>query len=261
MNHIAPTDLSHNQGPATEAEALRLRLQEDHADLIARVQALSEAASRVPATIDSDELCGKASDFIKQMRAAAKAADNARVKEKAPYLEAGKVVDAFFKQLAEKVDLAAKPIVARAEDYMKAKAAEERRRREEEARRVEEERRLAEERARTAAETMQTDQDLDVAVEAETVAAQLVAEEEARRKDAEAKVTDLARTRGDYGGVATLATRWTFKDLNRHAIDLEALRQYLPQDAIEKAVRAAIRAGVRDLRGVTIFQDETAVIR
>ena len=70
----------------------------------------------------------------------------------------------------------------------------------------------------------------------------------------------MARTRGDVGALATLQTFWDFDPLtlNRAELDLEALRQHLPADAIDKAIRSFIRAGGRDLRGVHIFENQKA---
>lgn len=75
-----------------------------------------------------------------------------------------------------------------------------------------------------------------------------------------AKPGRFARTRGDYGSKATLREFWDFADLDRSALDLEALRQHLPADALEKAVRSFIRAQGRELRGVRIFKTDRPVV-
>jgi len=46
---------------------------------------------------------------------------------------------------------------------------------------------------------------------------------------------------------------WTFKDLDRDKLDLEKLRQHIPADALDKAVRSFVKAGGRELAGCTIF--------
>lgn len=74
------------------------------------------------------------------------------------------------------------------------------------------------------------------------------------------KAGKFARTRGDYGSRATLREFWDFADLERDDLDLEALRQHMPADALAKAVRSFIRAGGRDLRGVRIFKSDRPVI-
>jgi hypothetical protein len=66
---------------------------------------------------------------------------------------------------------------------------------------------------------------------------------------------DLSRTRGDYGSVSTLVTHWTFANLDRSKLALEPLRQHIPTDALEQAVRSFIKAGGHELDGVDIIED------
>ena len=49
--------------------------------------------------------------------------------------------------------------------------------------------------------------------------------------------------------------------MNRAEIDLESLRTHLSQDAIEKAIRSFIKSGGRELKGVTIFENQKTVVR
>jgi hypothetical protein len=78
---------------------------------------------------------------------------------------------------------------------------------------------------------------------------------------AEQKQADLSRTRGDLGSVGSLRTDWVHDSFDRGIIDLEALRQHLPADAIDQAIRSFIKAGGRQLRGTSIFEQTTAVVR
>ena len=62
--------------------------------------------------------------------------------------------------------------------------------------------------------------------------------------------------------MTTLKRFWNWRDLDRNTIDLEALRQHLPSEAIEQAVRSWIKANKEDLekgaiklRGVELFED------
>ena len=71
-----------------------------------------------------------------------------------------------------------------------------------------------------------------------------------------AKPADYGRVRGEYGGLGTLTRKWTFANLDRATIDLRALRPFIPMDGLERAVRAFIDAGGRELRGVDIFEDD-----
>lgn len=75
------------------------------------------------------------------------------------------------------------------------------------------------------------------------------------------KPSGLARTRGDYGSVSTLQTRWVGELRSRRDLDLEALRAFIPEDALAQAIGAFVRAGGRDLRGAAIFEETIAQTR
>lgn len=255
----AAVALHHNQPPA-DANPLRERLEADHAALVKRAIELSEAVDRAPETVDEDN-AGRVADFIKQITGHMKALDGARVAEKEPYLAGGRTVDGFFKTWTDTLERGKKIVEGRLNVFLRAKAAEERRIREEAERIAREEAaRIAREAAEAAAKA-QSDADLDRAIAAEDAARKAAADAAKAAQAADAKPADMARTRGDYGAVGTLRREVTFDGLDRAALDLEALRPYLPQDAIEKAIRAFIRAGGRQLRGVRIYETETAVVR
>ncbi len=145
--------------------------------------------------------------------------------------------------------------------YQRAKAERERQRLEEERRLAEAEAARQAEAAAAAARTMKTEQDLQAAVSAETLAQRAGADAVSAQKAAGAKAADMSRTRGDLGAVGSLRTFWDFKELDRATVDLEALRPYLPQDALEQAVRGYTRANFRpghpgiQIRGVVIFEN------
>lgn len=102
---------------------------------------------------------------------------------------------------------------------------------------------------------------MDEAIAAEERRKKAQADAEKAKKEAEAKAAELSRQRGDMGSVSSLRTFWDFADLDRNALDLEALRQHLPADALEKALRSFIKAGGRELRGARIFQNTQAAVR
>lgn len=252
------TGIGHNQ-PPSDGEAFRIELETRHNDLLDRRTALVEAADRVPETIEDEETAGKAADFIKQLTAHEKAADRARVDEKAPYLERGKWVDAFFKTVAvAEIAGIKKRVTGLLTTYQQKVAAEERRRREEEERRQREEaeraRREAEERAAAA----QTDEELESAVEAEQEAE--AAQERADRAEraTQAGTADLSRQHSASGTVASLRSEWKCTGWRRPDINLEALRPYFADGDIEKAIRGFIRAGGRELNGATIEEIATS---
>ena len=79
---------------------------------------------------------------------------------------------------------------------------------------------------------------------------------------AAATAADRSRARGDHGGVSSLTTFWDFTITDLDALPLDAvLRPHIPRDAIDKAVRAYVKAGGRELDGARIFENTKSVVR
>lgn len=105
-----------------------------------------------------------------------------------------------------------------------------------------------------AAAAEQTAQALDTAAATEASANKLA-------KAAAAPVAELSRTRGNFGQ-SGLRRTWTHGDkFDRDLLDLETLRAHLPEDGINQAIRSFIKAGGRNLKGASIYEDTTAVVR
>ena len=96
--------IGHNKPPA-DAEQIRDRLAEAHADMVKRQAELLDAFLRTPDTVD-DSNAGRVTDFVKQIAAATKNIKAARVAEKEPFLHGGRAVDTFFAWLASPLDKA-----------------------------------------------------------------------------------------------------------------------------------------------------------
>lgn len=149
-------------------------------------------------------------------------------------------------------------------------AAAEARQRAEEARKAE---RIARDAAHQAAADRREQERLALAAQkaeraesgAQIAAQQFAARAEKNIIKAEAtlakKPAELARVRGEAGSVSTLRTYWTFDQLERADLDLEALRQHLPADALATAVRGFIAAGGRSLAGVRIYETTETLTR
>lgn len=241
--------------PPIDANPIRDRLIETYPDLLQRAEDLIAAAGRVP-VIDDDEIAGRVGDFSKQVQAHVKLIETTRVNEKEPYLAGSRAIDGYFTPVKDRLEKALAPVRQNMTSYLRMKESAERQKREAEARAKREEAdRLAKEAMEREAETRRSTELMQQAAEAETVAATIEQRVEA------ATPADLARTRGDHGSVSTLQRFWTFRDLDRAELDLNALRHHLPADALEKAVRSFIKAGGRELRGVEIYQKEEASFR
>lgn len=277
MSDTATATIGDNRPPAEE-DPLRARLHEQQADLMRRRDELLAASTRVPDAIETEEEAQRAADFVKQITAAIKAAEGRRVAEKEPFLVSSRTVDGFFKGITEPLDRVKPGILQKLTAFQRRKEQEERRRREEEERRAREEQRRREAEAAEAqrkldeaaeaerlaaapAEAEDTSRALDRAITTDALARQAEGDVHRAAKEADAKPAELSRTRGGYGGVASLRTFMDFKDFNRATLDIEALREHIPLAALEQAVRAYIKAGGRELRGVTIFENtQTRVV-
>lgn len=234
--------LTHNQ-PPEDHDPLAERLTETYRQLHERTEQLLEAEARLPDSL-TEETVGRVSDFAGQIKACIKAADTAHKAEKEPFLTAGRTVDAWLGTIKRPLLDLCQRVEARVTAYLRAKEVEERKRREEEARRLAEE-------AKALAAAGDKEQAKEVRAEAR----------ELRDEAKHGKAADLVRLHTGLGGVATLKTAWSFEITDRNKLDLEALRPYLPLDAIEKAIRGFIRAGGRELAGAKIFQERKASIR
>lgn len=241
-------------------EALREKLQDENRDLIKRRDDLLAAAQRIPA-IDSDDIAGRVADYIKQLTALHKAAETKRTGAKEPYLEGGRNIDGFFKQITDPVEKTKGTVQKQLTIYLREKEEAERRARMEQERQAreaaEKARKEAEEKARALANEKHLADAIDAEKAAEVAAADLVKAQQA----ADVKAAELSRTRGEYGSVTSLRTEWVFDSIDRATLDLEALRAYIPSDGLEKAVHAFIRAGGRELRGVNIYETTFATVR
>lgn len=288
-----PAPRDHNLPPAgltVAGDDLCDAIKQKHGAILKRAADLIAAESRLPAEINSDDEDQKATAYVKQIQACFKELDAARVGEKAPYDLAASQIHSTFRTEMDKLQRPStsspfslkERVEAKQTAYKRRVMEAERAKREEEARKLREEedrrRREAQEAERVAreAEAAAARKRSEAAkLEAERVAAEARAKAEETRKaelaaaqtrakaeeSAAAPTATMTRARGEHGGISSLAQFWTFRDLDRGKLDLEKLRDHLPVNALEQAVRSYIRAGGRSLAGVTIFEDNTTKTR
>jgi len=258
MSEIAA--IGHNI-PPDPIEALRTDLEEANHDLLTRKAELEASCERMPESIGDDETAGKFADQIKLLNTAKKTAEARRKDTKEPHLAASRAVDAFFKAITEPLEKLAAQANAPLTAFEQHKADEERRRREEAERLAREEAERQVREAAVASESIETEADLDAAIRVEEGADQAVAAARDARQDAEASNAELSRDRGNYGAVASLRTTWAGEITALPALDLETLRPHISRDALDKALRAFIKAGGRKLTGAHIFEETKTVVR
>jgi hypothetical protein len=179
-------------------------------------------------------------------------------------------VDGFFTPVLTALEKLQKALTADVKAYLDHVADMERRAREKAAAeaRAEEERlrREAAEAARKAAEADRRDRAAALAAQAAAdQAARDAAQAQARTAEAEvharATPANLARTRSDVGTLSTLQSVWTHEVEDYDVIPLDQLRAYIPRETIDRAIRQAVKMGVRKLPGVRIFETSKAMIR
>lgn len=229
-------------------EAERARLAREEADRAQR-EAAAAAAAKAAAEARRLEAEAAARRAEEKRRAAIAAAEEARRRRE---IEEQQARDAARRKAAD--EAAALEARRRADEAKAAEAAAR-----QAAQKAAADRRTAERLAQAAAKTERAEARI---TNAAADAAQR-AEKTANRSEAIAnqKPAELSRVRGEAGSVSTLRTYWTFRDLDRAALDLEALRQHLPADALATAVRAFINAGGRELRGATIYETQETLTR
>lgn len=249
---------------AEQNETLPAYLAEDNVDITARVTELTEAFARAPETVTTDDVAGKVSDFIAQIAKCAKSAEAKRVDLKAGPLTAGRLIDGYFqKQILEKLDNLKKPLVSRLTVFERAKAEEERKRREAaeaEARRVAQEA----ERARLAAEAAIRDAaTLEAAVAAEEAAAQAKADADKAAQEAAVKASALHTTRGEFGSSSSLRTVWVARIEDAATLDLNAIRDFIATDAVQRALNSYVKIhkNNKPLKGVSFAEETSSVVR
>lgn len=233
---------------------LKDMLAASYADLTKEIDEAVAAAGRAPATIEDDAVSGKVADLVSDIRKLKKQADDAHDAEKKPFLTAGRDVDDFFRTPLSNADGAIKGLLAKQTVYLDAKdrAARAAAKAAEEAARLALEEKLREaERAQDAGQFDQADSLLTEASIAEEVA-------ETASLTQAAKPADLTRSYSRGGSVTSLRREWTFAVENRDILDLEAIRPYLAPADVDKAIRAYVKAGKRELKGVRIFEQAKA---
>jgi hypothetical protein len=242
-------------------DAIRDYLTETESELSQRQQALLAAAARVPAIIDDADTAGRAGDFIKQLTGHAKKLDTARISSKEGFLEGGRSVDGWFKNLSQPLLETKKEVENRLNVHLRAVAAAEKERRLQEERLAREAEAEARRVAEEAAERITTEEDMVTAIAAADEAQTAVSDALAAQQEANAKAADMSRVTGEYGSVASLRTTWEFEVTDFDTLDLETLRPFLHPTDVEKAVRGYVKSGGRSLAGASIFEQTKTVVR
>jgi uncharacterized protein YlxW (UPF0749 family) len=235
--------------PPADADPLLDRLAETTRDLSAktRLDKLIAACERVPDELPDDAKAGDAATVYTMLDKARKAFDAQRVEETKPFLESQRKVNAHFKTFLESADDAMRGIKAKVDAYRRKKDA---------AAAAERQRLEAEARARQAEADKK-------AAEAKTVEQQAAARRAADEAAALQKKAEATKpvVQGSYGAKASgrKVLRGTVTDHSK----LPDIVMKAPKvvEAIDKTIAGLIKAGAREIAGVTITPDTETTIR
>lgn len=259
--------IGHNT-PPSDADLVKLRLAEASKDIAEQFKRIE--GFEVPDVIEDDKLAGTITAIIKDTVGLKKDVADVHKKVKAPYLESGKACDAWKNENEARIDLLRKNLEKPLTVFLNAKAERERQRlfEEQERQRKEAEAKAAEALAIRDA-LMAEAGDSDNGGLAET-AQQLMTEAIHAEQSADmilahavnAKPADLAKTRSAFGGASASASEvWVVQSVDRITLDLDALRHYFSEDALQKAADAFVRKGGRTLRGAAIVPETKLNVR
>lgn len=239
---------------APMAEVLAADLAEFRAELDAFVAKMREAAKNAPKTDEDQAALGR---VILDARALWSRADGQREADKRPILDAGRELDAYFKDMLAPLVKGREYLQGMADTYTRAKAAEERARK---AREAEELAKRAEaERDKAAAAKTATG-----AANAEARAETLDARADQAAAAAAASESDLVRSR--VGGVTASAKgAWvaSITDYQAAIAPLGALGHFLKREAVEAALNSLAKVQKEGAAwpGVIFQQDVKATFR
>lgn len=229
MNHgntpQPPTPLNEQQ--------TREWLDYNSAPIVARAKEIAEAlvaTIQVHPTIDDEETFGEVAENIRMARSLIRTAEDRRQEEKKPYLNGGRVVDAWFADALKPLDRAIVPVQTAMNVYGERKLAAERAAAEKRRKEAEQE---AARRLKAAQKAMAKNAP---DVDAQMASAQHAAEQAQQATDrVNAPSADLTRSRGIYGATASVRTTWSWRVVDPALIP----REYLMIDGakIETAKR------------------------
>lgn len=227
-----------------------------------RIEDLIGASERATAT--SEETMGRCGQTIIQIRAAMKKVEDAHTTAKAPYLEGGRVVDAAKKELLVPLEEAKKRIEGKQEGYLREQKKRDDERR---AKAAAEQRRIDEENAR-----LQREHDESVRkAKQEAQAARIAAEEAGRPAPVYVApviaepvyvappppptVIERGIIRGAEGAAISGKKVWK-SQVNDYAAAFPMVASNPKvKEAIDAAVAGIVRAGLRDIPGVRVWED------
>src|ERR1019366_957955 len=256
----------HNEAPIS-AQSVTAAMARDYAALAQATSALLVEAKALPDAVADEGDLQVVSAVIVKIRDKAKLANATREKEKEPYLRGGQAVDAFFKDLIDRLDKTNTILGRRVNAYQQAKLAEERARREREAREAAKVAAEAAARARKAeniaAHNEEAADRAELAAEASASATLAFNEAAAAEIAAKAKPAELTRSRFEEGTLVTMKQVGYVEIVDAALLDLAALRPFIKEEHLLQALRAwaKINNHKKPMPGAIVEMRDEAVVR
>jgi hypothetical protein len=233
------------------------QLKADFAHVEKAVVDLEGEFAAIPPVLEDEEDLALTTALAGRLIKAAKRCEEIRVEQNRPYLDASNLLNAHFKHdLQARLNTAKGSLEKITTVFQRKKAAREQALRDEQAAAA---RKLADEAARKVVETVQSG-DVPAATAAVKQADALTAFANKSAAAAAAPTSSMGLVKTE-SGTASLVDNWTFDELDLNTIDLNALRPFLTQSAIEQAIRAFIKSGRREIVGAHIFNDNKTRFR
>lgn len=242
MDNLAT--IGHNN-PPSEMLILQERLESNYGHMIFEFETLESRI--IPLEINSHEEAQSITDFVKAIKVFKAKVESAHKNEKSIYLECGRVVDSWKNGYNSRIDALISSAQAPMTAFLKRKEEEERKRQLEIARKAAEEAAKLEEEARAHADAgiNDTAEELKNAAEAKSNLSEKIFAGDYERP---------AAIRTSNAASAKTVDVWVGEIESIQAIDLDSLRPYIDDEAIQKALNRAVKDGVRTIRGAKIFQ-------
>ena len=281
---VNPDAITGHNAPPISAQQVTAAMARDYAAMAEATGALLAEARNLPESVTDESDLRVVSAIIVKIRDKAKLANATREKEKEPYWRGGQAVDAFFKDLTDRLDKTNTILARRVNAYQQAKLAEERARREREARdaarvaaeaaaRVAEQQRLQREAEEAAARARKAENiaahNEEAADRAELAAAASASatlafnEAAAAEIAARAKPAELTRSRFEEGTLVTMKQVGYVEIVDASLLDLAALRPFIKEEHLLQALRAwaKINNHKKPMPGAIVEMRDEAVVR
>lgn len=238
---------NHNN-PPSDVEYLKENLELRNINLLVQLTEFEGFTKKIPANFTEQNEADFITDWISKVKKLQSTLEGQRKAEKEPLLRQGQFVDTFFGDHKNRagvlIDLAMKPLDA----YLQKRADTEKREREAEAELLRQEQQRAFEAVQALPAGSQGQAETVQAVEHLVTMTNVAAIAE---KIAEAPVISMASSKGKFSK-AGLVKKWVGTITSKADLDLNALRPYITDAALETAVNAYVKFGGRTLHGAKI---------